>query len=63
MRHRTPRSAAVFFAVMAVAGIGLGAVAASRGDWAWMVLCLLAVGGALRLVAKGIRRDREERGT
>jgi hypothetical protein len=61
MRHQTPRSAAVFFAAMAIAGIALGAVAASRRDWAWMALCLLAVGGALRLVAKGVRLGREER--
>jgi hypothetical protein len=50
MSRKTPRGAAAFFAFMAIAGIGLAAVAASKHDWAWMALCLLAVGGALRLV-------------
>jgi hypothetical protein len=62
MSRKTPRGAAAFFAFMAIAGIGLAAVAASKHDWAWMALCLLAVSGALRLVVKGIRLDREERG-
>ncbi|MCW3003329.1 MAG: hypothetical protein JWQ20_2627 [Conexibacter sp.] len=61
MSRKTPRGAAVFFAFMAIAGIGLATVAASKQDWAWMALCLLAVGVALWLVLKGIRLDREER--
>jgi hypothetical protein len=62
MSRKTPRGAAVFFAFMAIAGIGLGAVAASKQDWGWMALCLLAIGGALWLAVKGVRLDREKRG-